>query len=127
MLQVRGKVDPFSDVPLREVLGRIGEDMGELARAVHRIQSLLGMLVPERAFSEHRNFQEMQGLALVARKIECLSDFMAALSRDLPEFWRVDTREAAQLMALSELSARVTFSEDAPVLDVINGGDFEPF
>ena len=94
------KVETDPDVPLRDVMDRIGHEMGEFAGAVHRIQSLVSLLVREDAFHEGKNVHEMQSLDLIAQKMECLSDFLGGLSRDVPAFWRVDTREAAQLMAL---------------------------
>jgi hypothetical protein len=121
------RIDVDPDVPLRDVMGRIGQEMGELAGAVHRIQSLVSLLVREDAFHEGKNVHEMQSLDLIAQKMECLSDFLGALSRDVPAFWRIDTREAAQLMALSELVARLTFTDHAADLATVSAGDFEAF
>jgi hypothetical protein len=121
----RIECDP--DVPLRDVMDRIGQEMGELAGAVHRIQSLVSLLVREDAFHEGKNVHEMQSLDLIAQKMECLSDFLGALSRDVPAFWRIDTRAAAQLMALSELVARLTFADNPADFSTVSAGDFEAF
>jgi hypothetical protein len=121
------RIEADPDVPLRDVMNRIGQEMGELAGAVHRIQSLVSLLVREDAFHEGKNVHEMQSLDLIAQKMECLSDFLGALSRDVPAFWRIDTREAAQLMALSELVARLTFTDSAADLAAVSAGDFEAF
>src|SRR5262245_60513056 len=103
----------------------MGQDLGELAGAVHRIQSLVSLLIREDAFQDGLNVHEMQSLDLIAQKIECLADFLACLSHDVPSFWRIDTREAAQLLPLAELAARLTFTDDAPA--AISAGDFEAF
>jgi hypothetical protein len=121
------RIESDPDVPLRDVMDRIGREMGELAGAVHRIQSLVSLLVREDAFHKGTNVHEMQSLDLIAQKMECLSDFLGALSRDVPAFWRIDTREAAQLMALSELVARLTFTDSAADLAAVSAGDFEAF
>lgn len=127
VFQPAEQVDIYPEVPLREVMQRIGEEMNELASAVHRIQSLVSILVREDAFNDTKNVHEMQSLDLIAQKIECLSDFLGGLSQDIPSVWRVDTREAAQLMALSELVARLTFADNPDGLAVVNAGDFEAF
>jgi hypothetical protein len=121
------RIEADPDVPLRDVMDRMSQEMGELAGAVHRIQSLVSLLVREDAFHEGKNVHEMQSLDLIAQKMECLSDFLGALSRDVPAFWRIDTREAAQLMALSELVARLTFTDNAADLAAVSAGDFEAF
>jgi hypothetical protein len=69
----------------------------------------------------------MQSLDLIAQKMENLSDFLGALSRDVPTFWRIDTRAAAQLMALSELVARLTFTDQPDDFSSVVAGDFEAF
>lgn len=107
---------------------RIGQEMSELATAVHRIQSLVSILIREDAFREGAdNIHEMQSLDLIAQKIEGLSDFLGGLSRDIPTGWSVDTREAARLLALSELVARLTFTDDPAELAAVSAGDFEAF
>ena len=121
------KVDIYPEVPFKDVLERVGQEMGELATAVHRIQSLVSILLREDAFHKTDNVHEMQSLDLIAQKMEGLSDFLNSLSQDVPSVWRVDTREAAQLLALSELVARLTFTDNPDDLAAVSAGDFEAF
>lgn len=127
MLQSVEKLEDIDGVSMRDVISRVGGELGELADAVHRIQSLVSLLVREDAFNDGKNVREMQSLDLIAQKIECLSGFLASLSFDVPSFWRIDTREAAQLVVLSELAARLTFTDEPAGLAAGNSGDFEAF
>jgi hypothetical protein len=127
VLQPVEKIDDYPQMPLRDVMGRISHEMGELAGAMHRIQSLVSLLVRADAFHDGKNVHEMQSLDLIAQKIECLSDFVAGISQDMPAFWRVDTREAANMIVLSDLAARLTFTDRPDDLATTSPGDFEAF
>jgi hypothetical protein len=127
VLQPVTKIDDYPHVPLRDVMGRISHEMAELAGAMHRIQSLFSLLVRADAFHDGKNVHEMQSLDLIAQKIECLSDFVAGISQDMPAFWRVDAREAANPLALSDLAARLTFTDRPEELATTSAGDFEAF
>jgi hypothetical protein len=121
------KADDYPHMPLRDVVERVGHELNDLAGAVHRIQSLVSLLVREDAFHDHKNVHEMQSLDLIAQKIECISDFLAGLSGDMPSFWRVDTREAANLVGLADLAARLTFTDNPVDPLAVTPGDFEAF
>ena len=121
------KADDYPHLPLRDVVERVSHELNDLAGAVHRIQSLVSLLVREDAFHNHKNVHEMQSLDLIAQKIECLSDFLAGVSEDMPSFWRIDTRDAANLIVLADLAARLTFTDNSVDPLAVTPGDFEAF
>ena len=118
--------DNTSPVPLRDLMDRVGTEMGELAGAVHKIQSLISLLLREDAFNYTANVQEMQSLDLIAQKIEGIGEFLAGLGQDLPASWKVDAHEAAQVIVLSDLAARL-LGEDKTTAAAAASGDFEAF
>lgn len=127
MFKPAEKADDYPHLPLRDIVERVSHELNDLAGAVHRVQSLVSLLVREDAFHDHKNVHEMQSLDLIAQKIECLSDFLAGIGGDMPSFWRLDTREAANLIVLADLAARLTFT-DSPVDPMAAApGDFEAF
>ena len=127
VLQPLGTIEDHPHVPMRDVMERMSHEMAELAGAIHRIQSLFSLLIRADAFHDGKNVHEMQSLDLIAQKVECLSDFLAGISQDMPAFWRVDTREAANLIVLSDLAARLTFTDRPDELAAVSPGDFEAF
>jgi hypothetical protein len=114
-----------SPMPLRDLMNRVGTEMEELAGAVHKIQSLVSLLLREDAFNNSANLHEMQSLDLIAQKIEGIGEFLAGLSQDLPATWEVDAHEASQVILLSDLAARL-LGEDKPA-PAATSGDFEAF
>lgn len=126
-MQSLGTIEDHAQLPLRDVMVRLSHEMGDLAGAMHRMQSLISLLVREDAFHDGKNVHEMQSLDLIAQKIECLSDFVAGICQDMPAFWRVDTREAANLIVLSDLAARLTCSDRPDEMAATSAGDFEAF
>ena len=127
VLQPAEKADDYPHMALRDIVERVSHEMSDLAGAVHRIQSLVSLLVREDAFHDHKNVHEMQSLDLIAQKIECLSDFLTGISEDIPPFWRVDAREAAHLIVLADLAARLTFTDRPGDPLPAAPGDFEAF
>jgi hypothetical protein len=127
VLQAAEKADDYPHLPLREVVERVSHELTDLAGSVHRIQSLVSLLVRENAFHDGKNVHEMQSLDLIAQKIECLSDFLAGIGQDMPPFWRIDTREAANLIVLADLAARLTFTDQSINPLAHAPGDFEAF
>jgi len=121
------KADDYPHLPLCDVVERVSHELNDLAGAVHRIQSLVSLLVRQDALHGHKNVHEMQSLDLIAQKIESISDFLASLSGDMPSFWRVDTREAANLIGLADLAARLTFTDRPADPLAPAAGDFEAF
>ena len=121
------KADDYPHLPLRDVVERVSHELNDLAGAVHRIQSLVSILVREDAFHQVANIHEMQSLDLIAQKVESISDFLAGLSSDMPSFWRIDTREAANLIGLADLAARLTFTDQPADSLAAAPGDFEAF
>lgn len=111
---------------LRDLMDRIGGEMNDIAGAVHRIQSLISLLLRADAFNDDANLREMQSLDLVAQKIECLGEFLSNLSQDLPAGWEVDAHEAAQVITLSDLSAKL-LGESVHGAETASSGDFEAF
>jgi len=127
VLQQVRKIDESVDTPVRDVVLRVGEEMRDLADGMHRIQSLVSLLVREDAFNEGRNVREMQSLDLIAQKLGCLAEFLGNLGEDIPDFWRVDAHSAARVVVLSDLAARLTVSDPYADFAAALPGDFETF
>jgi hypothetical protein len=127
VLQQARKIEERVDTPVRDVVQRVGDEMRDLADGMHRIQSLVSLLVREDAFNEGRNVREMQSLDLIAQKLGCLAEFLANLGEDIPDFWRVDAHSAARVVVLSDLAARLTVSDPYADFAAALPGDFETF
>ena len=114
-----------SDVALAEVLSAMKVELAELAVCGERLQDILGVAIahagkcPDPALIE-----EAQGLDRMVQRLSALSDFIQAVTGELPPMWRLDVDAALDALPLSDLAARLgrrEVGERAP------SGDFDMF
>jgi hypothetical protein len=114
-----------SDVALAEVLAAMKVELAELAVCGERLQDVLGEAIshavgrPDPALIE-----EAQGLDRMVQRLSALSDFIQAVTADLPPGWRLDVDAALEALPLSDLAGRLgrrNVGARAP------SGDFEMF
>lgn len=116
-----------SAVAMRDVADRIGNELAELAVAIHRLQVLISPLLNEAALRNPTHLQELQDIDHIYQKVGNLAEFLAALALILPEQWVLDPRTASQAITLSALSARLGFAPNSAYVADHPSGDCDFF
>lgn len=98
---------------MRDVADRIGNELAELAGAIHRLQVLISPLLNEAALRNPAHLQELQDIDHIYQKVGNLAEFLAALALTLPQEWVLDPSTASQVITLSALASRLGFLENA--------------
>lgn len=116
-----------STVAMRDVADRIGNELAELAVAIHRLQMLISPLLNEAALRNPVHLQELQDIDHIYQKVGNLAEFLAALALILPEHWMLDPSMASQVITLSALASRLGFSGDNGIAADHPAGDCDFF
>lgn len=104
-----------STIGMREVADRIGNELAELAAAIHGLQVVISPLLNEAALRNPTHLQELQDIDHIYQKVGNLAEFLAALALILPRQWMLDPSTASQVITLSALASRLGLaSENAP-------------
>ena len=74
-----------STMAMRDVADRIGNELAELAGAIHRLQVLISPLLNEAALRNPVHLQELQDIDHIYQKVGDLAEFLAALALTLPK------------------------------------------
>ena len=104
----RGGSRRQSDVALAEVLQAMKVELAELADCGERLQEILGVAIrhagtkPDPALIE-----EAQGLDRMVQRLSALSEFIQAVTPELPPAWRLDVDAALDALPLSDLAGRL--------------------
>ena len=114
-------------VPMRDVADRIGNELAELAVAIHRLQMLISPLLNEAALRNPVHLQELQDIDHIYQKVGNLAEFLAALALLLPEQWLLDPSTASQVITLSALASRLGLTPDGAFAADHPSGDCEFF
>ncbi len=113
--------------PIAEILGRVSQELDDLAEHLQHVQDLISPLVLKSASLEPGLLQEIQAVDHIEQKLTCLSRFLSALAPLMHGHWVLDMSEASEVVTLSELARRLRTAEriveDNPHLS----GDFELF
>ena len=116
-----------STVAMSDVVDRIGNELAELAVAIHRLQVLISPLLNEAALRNPVHLQELQDIDHIYQKIGNLAEFLAALALILPQQWVLDPSTASQVITLSALASRLGFAAEDAYATEHSSGDFEMF
>jgi hypothetical protein len=113
--------------PIAEILGRVGQELDDLAEQLQRVQGLISPLVLQASSLEPGFLQEIQAVDHIEQKLTCLSRFLSALGPMMHGHWVLDMTEASEVVTLSELARRLRTAEHLidEAQDV--SGDFELF
>jgi hypothetical protein len=106
-----------STIGMREVADRVGNELAELAVAIHSLQVVISPLLNEAALRNPAHLQELQDIDHIYQKIGNLAEFLAALSLILPQQWMLDPSTASQVITLSALASRLGLTSDAAAQD----------
>lgn len=102
---------PTTTIAMSDVTDRIGNELAELAVAIHRLQVLISPLLNEAALADPAHLQELQDIDRIYQRVGNLGEFLAALSITLPEQWVLDPSTASRVITLSALATRLGLSE----------------
>jgi len=94
---------------MSDVADRIGNELAELAVAIHRLQVLISPLLTEAALRDPAHMQELQDIDHIYQKVGNLAEFLAALALILPPHWVLDASTASRVITLSSLALRLGF------------------
>ena len=114
-------------VAMSDVADRIGNELAELAVAIHRLQVLISPLLNEAALRNPVHLQELQDIDHIYQKVGNLAEFLAALALILPQQWLLDPSTASQVITLSALASRLGFAAEAPYVPEQLSGDCDFF
>ena len=96
-----------STMAVSDVADRIGNELAELARAIHHLQLLISPLLSEAALRDPKHLEELQDIDHIYQRVGNLAEFLAALSLILPQHWVLDPSTASQVITLSALAMRL--------------------
>jgi hypothetical protein len=119
--------NPDTTVAMRDVADRIGNELAELAAAIHNVQTLISPLLHDAAKTNPIHLHELQDLDHIYQKVGNLAEFLAALSLILPKQWVLDPSTASQVITLSALASRLGLTGDMAVEAEQPAGDCEFF
>ena len=114
-------------VAMSDVADRIGNELAELAVAIHRLQVLISPLLNEAALRNPVHLQELQDIDHIYQKVGNLAEFLAALALILPQQWLLDPSTASQVITLSALASRLGFAAEAAYVPEQLSGDCDFF
>jgi hypothetical protein len=97
---------------MSDVADRMGNELAELAGAIHRLQVLISPLLNEAALRNPVHLQELQDIDHIYQKVGNLAEFLAALALILPQHWVFDPSTASQVITLSALASRLGLAGD---------------
>lgn len=115
------------NVPIGDVLSRVGHELGHLARLLEHLETLVGPLTLEAAGRDVGFLHHMQGFDHIGQKVSGLADFLAALAPAAPSQWLVDPAAAARVVTLADLASRLAFSDEKETSCSTACGDCELF
>ena len=121
--------DPKAE-PIGHGLAAIGYEIASLAETGDRLQSMIGAALAADVARNADHMREFQAIDLLVQRLQGVSVFVDALTRQASPYWRVDLAEAAAGVPLSDLARRLTGQETLPPLGEAprsDEGDFELF
>ncbi len=116
---------PAPAVPLRNVLGRVGEELERLAGLLDRFETAVGPCLPEAAGRDPSLVRQVQSLDEIGQSLNGLVAFLAALVPDTASQWHLDPGPAAGVVKLADLAARLGFRDEGKPSASVDPGDFE--
>ena len=106
--QAHTAVDPHG-VPMADVLRAVAAELADLGDAADGLQGLVGRLMREQGGQISRaTLEDAQALDSVVQRLGAVSTFLHELTNAVDENWRVDTRNAADLLLLAAVAQRLS-------------------
>jgi hypothetical protein len=93
---------PPATLPVANALSACAAELDALSRACDALQHALGPLLVDRAAIE-----AAQGLDLVTQSLAALSEYLDAVSCQVPDDWSIDPHQAAAGLTLADLAERL--------------------
>jgi len=123
-----GAPAPMIDRAMGDVLEAVGRETSQLHLTAERLQTMAGQLIDRaRLTTDDPLIEEAQALDALAQKLDALTRFLARLSQDAPEAWRLDIGPAVQPVFLADLANRLA-AQHTTTEDVFSPtGDLEMF
>lgn len=115
------------EVPIADVLSRVGHELGHLGRLLEHLQAQIRPLVQEAAAHGGNVLHQMQNVERIGQKTTGVADFLEALVLTIPRQWLVDPTAAARTVKLAELSSRLGFTDNTSDLCSTESGECELF
>lgn len=116
-----------SSIGIREVADRVGNELADLAAAIHKLQVLISPLLKEAALRNPTHLQELQDIDHIYQKVGNLSEFLAALALILPQQWVLDPSTASRVITLSALASRLGLTAEEAEAQGHPAGDCDFF
>ncbi|HXW72745.1 MAG TPA: hypothetical protein VEK34_15190 [Methylocella sp.] len=118
--------DP-AQIPLADVLSRVGHELTHLAWLLENLQNHLRPFSHDAAAQDSDMLIQMQSFDHISQIATALGEYLAALSIGLPSQWAVDAKRAARKITLEKLASRLGFAEEKNNLCSTAFGDLDLF
>jgi hypothetical protein len=111
--------------PLSHLLGRLANEMIDLAGAVEAIEH--DLTAGEADHGDDARVMRLQTLDLTIQRLRGLGHFLDALSVNVPRGVAIDLQDALRIMTLSDVKSRLSGEADGRRDAVPESGDIELF
>jgi hypothetical protein len=114
--------------PLSDILGRMAQELRDLARTVDQLQDTVGRMTTRQLARDGETMRELQNFDRLGQTLSGVANFAEALGLAAAADWAVDPQSAARAVHLSDLAARlVSRREKAGVSGGVGAGELEFF
>lgn len=116
---------PATNVPLRDVLERVGQELAHLAERLDRFETEVGPRILAAAGRDPDLVRHLQSLDEIGQRVTGLVVFLGALAPSAASRCRLDPRPAAGVVTLAQMAARLGFHDEEEPTVPVEGGDCE--
>jgi hypothetical protein len=114
--------------PLGDILGRMAQELRELARTVDQLQSAVGRMTTRQLARDGETMRELQNFDRLEQALAGMADFSDSLARSASGDWRLNPHAAARAVLLGDLALRLTKPHGrSPAANACDAGELEFF
>jgi hypothetical protein len=114
--------------PLGDILGRMAQELRDLARTVDQLQDAVGRMTTRQLARDGETMRELQNFDRLEQALAGMADFSDSLARSASGDWRLNPQAAARGVPLGDLALRLASPrEKSPALNAFNAGELEFF
>jgi hypothetical protein len=114
--------------PLGDILGRMAQELRDLARTVDQLQNAVGRMTTRQSARDGETMRELQNFDRLEQALAGMADFSDSLARAASGDWRLNPQAAARAVPLGDLALRLAAPRGkSSALNVCNAGELEFF
>jgi hypothetical protein len=93
--------------PLSDILGRMAQELRDLARTVDQLQDAVGRMTTSQLARDGETMRELQNFDRLEQALAGMADFSDSLARSASGEWRLNPHAAARAVPLGDLALRL--------------------